>query len=281
MVSTISGTGQGKIMVDLTPPQPPKKPVMRGQTYPEGYYPLSIVDYFGMVFFGSLMTGFIGSILGFVFMFLGSSPGPDPRQGKLFQLGFVVAGGFVILVILYMIYEHSSPLREVKRIEADNFDYQMTQYRKAYAEYEQKMAAWPAEKARRIAEAERQAAAFARQAELERLEANKREQQRLAEENAKRAEEERKKRLALWQEAQNWALRTVSSHYAAVAAKVAVQHGDMPEADLLKVFATAYPHFECSTDWRMGCLRELVGTDARVQAILPFLPAPDGQNTRP
>lgn len=268
-------------MVDLTPPQPPHEPVMARETYPEGYYPFSFVDLLQMVFAGVVAVIFGGGILGFLFMIIGSRPGPDPRQWPLFQSGFVVAGFVVVPFIIYMIYDHTKPLRDARRIEQVHYDYLMTEYRKAYAAYERKMADWPAEKARRIAEAERQAEARKRQAEWERAEANRKEQQRLAEEKAKRAEEERKRQLAFWQEAHDWALRTLNSHYFAVAAKVAVQHGDMPEADLLKVFASAYPHFECSTDWRMGCLRELAGTNARVQAVLPFLPAPDGRNTRP
>ena len=256
-------------MVDLTPPMRPTPPEP-----PQPAASLSGLEVALMVFYGAVFTMAVGSVLGIIFLLMTWHFTAYGRFIPSVDKAFVITGTMASFWLFEKIREHWRQQSVEDEKSRQEHEKELRSYEHDYGNYLDALADWPAERARRIAVEEERARAKARQLELERAE---RERQRLAEE----AEKERARRLPIWQEAQNWALRTLNSHYFAVAAKVAVQHGDMPEADLVKVFATAYPHFECSTDWRMGCLRELAGTDARVQAVLPFLPAPDGRNTRP
>ena len=89
------------------------------------------------------------------------------------------------------------------------------------------------------------------------------------------------KRRQRWRDTAAAMLHDFEREYSAFAVHLAAEQGIYKSEEVLRVFATAYPHLAISTDWRMGCLRENAAQDGRIAAILAYLPPPTAENTRP
>lgn len=159
------------------------------------------------------------------------------------------------------------------------------QYKAEYARYERLRAEWPAELERRqianYKERQRRGAEERRRQRIRDIVKAVLLQKQKEEAERKRLAAEAAARLKAWEDALEWAKATLEQEYHGLAIKLAAAHGRLDDNDVLKVFVTAYPHMTCSTDWRMGCLRELAENDQRVAAILPFLQPSDAKNRRP
>ena len=116
--------------------------------------------------------------------------------------------------------------------------------------------------------------------ERERAEALRRQRQ---EEELRRLkiEQQREERMRAWQSAFDWARSVLETQYQRLAMQLAAEEGITNPAEVVRVFAVAYPHFDVAADWRMGCLRVIAQQDPRVAAILPHLPPPDSRNSKP
>ena len=254
---------------DLTPPKTPRE-----EQYFEPY-PATELTSFLLLGTGIslLMGGGIGVVsMIFFALFFNTS----------FSAGFFI--GFIPTGILFFalgLHHDAGPIFA----KIDLHKWGKAAYRNAYAQYERDMAAWPAELERRKraneAEAGRRAEEEAkRQRAREQAQAEALRWQR-EEEGRRRQAAEAEARRKAWEEAFQWAKATLEQEYHGLAVRLAATLGQLSQEDILKVFVSAYPHMTCSSDWRIGCLRELAESDPRITAILPFLPPSDARNTRP
>ncbi len=121
---------------------------------------------------------------------------------------------------------------------------------------------------------EREAPMRARQAALKREE---------EERNRRRIEQtaDLMRRRDAWELAAGQARAALDVTYNEVTIHLAAAEGVTDPEAVAKVFGALYPSLPMASDWRMGCLREFAPRDPRIRAILPHLPPPNAQNTRP
>lgn len=259
---------------DLKPPSRPQRPLILnapGPITPEGVLAALLLWAF--------VTAGLGMVIGFIFSFTaGIGPSAFEAQNSRFVVGFVLTVIMTGVFALMAMRSDYGPFYEQRRLAK-------AQYNAEYAKYERLMAEWPAElerrkKANEIEARRRSEEEAKRQKAREMAQAEALRKQREEEENTRLAAEAEARRRA-WDEAFGWAKGTFEQEYHGLAVQLVATHGKLSEEDMLKVFVTAYPHMTCSTDWRMGCLRELAGSDRRIAAILPFLQPLDARNKRP
>jgi hypothetical protein len=226
----------------------------------------SFGDFLGML----LVTAIGGTMLGgVIWMIIGVSHGP--RAGAAVEKADLTTGlilGCVIVgAIMFFIFVSGADVQSRLQQQADNrYRHDLEQYELEKKKREREREEYDKETIRR------------QQAEAERVTALKKRQ---AEEAAAAAiAAEKAARVRAWEEAFHWARVSFEQQYHGLAMTLAAEQGVTNPDDVLKVFAEAYPHLNISTDWRMGCLRELAA-DRRIAAILPRLPPADAQNTRP
>jgi hypothetical protein len=260
----------GEDFYPLTPPQPPSDdgvPV----------HPLiTIVKVLFEPIMALLFIGFIFSFpIGFVMIILG--------RGRTFNYEEPLTISFVLFVLLF-IYNMGRDLSEIPRFYIDANRVRRRYYRE-YRDYRKALQEWPAEKARqevyndnlllqRRAENEQWRLDQIKQAAIKELEAK-------AEAERQRKAAELQARIQTWQAAYDWADKALKVEYHSFSASVVATYGKLPPEDIRKLFAEAYPTLHLAQDWRIGCLRPLIGSDPIVTAIKAHLPYPNSKNIRP
>lgn len=223
-----------------------------------------IVGYIGIAV---ITVPFVGSIIGAILSVLtAASRGPHTASESAygaFLFGWIIVGLAVILFAMYD-FNNRSELRQKWIANFNKGWYQAERESEDRARREKQQAE---EQRLYLIEEEK------RDAERRRVQALRQRQE--AEERGRR------ERIQAWQSAFDWARFTLEVQYQQLAMRLAAEQRVMDPAEVVRVFAVAYPHLDVASDWRMGCLRAIAHQDPRVAAILPHLPPPNAQNSKP
>lgn len=198
-------------------------------------------------------------------------------MGGAFTIAAIISGVFSLFFLMPTVPLEKKYNNDRTKQIRELYEYDWEEYRRIMKIREEEEA--------RQRDVEVRARLAREQWERERPERERQEALRKAEEERERQrlarEADLRRRLREWQQAQSWARSAFEEAFQDVALHLAAEEGVTAPGDVLKVFAVAYPSFTVAADPRMGCLRELAGSDPRIAAVLAHLPKPDAQNTRP